>query len=94
VDLAVSLTPDTLAFYRRLLSTPVQISSCNVLKTLVNKGVKDSAAKLQVLKVLDILSIDMSTEDVAFRAALAGLFAAYGTTLVEMWENVRPARSS
>ncbi|KAI9638936.1 armadillo-type protein [Dioszegia hungarica] len=87
VDLAVSLTPDTLAFYRRLLSTPVQISSCNVLKTLVNKGVKDSAAKLQVLKVLDILSIDMTTEDVAFRAALAGLFAAYGTTLVEMWEN-------
>lgn len=90
MDLAVSLTPKTLAFYRRLLSVPaVQIPAANVLRLLAAKGVKDSSGKLQLLKVLDVLStVEMSTDDVSFRAALASLLAAHGTSLIEIYENV------
>lgn len=95
VDLAVSLTPKTLGFYRRLLSTPIRIPAVAILRTFVAKGIKDPSAKLQVLKVLDILAtIDpleiatRSDEDMTFRASLGGLLSAYGVALVDMWEDV------
>lgn len=69
----------------------MRIASVNILRSLTSKGVKDPSAKLQVVKVLDVLrTIEplMSTDDETFKAALASWLAAYGVTLIEMFENV------
>ncbi|TXT13691.1 hypothetical protein VHUM_01058 [Vanrija humicola] len=100
VDLAVSLTPDTLSFYQQLLQqdvTSLRIPAAGIIRTFAAKGMKDPAEKLQVLKVLDIISLVDPLEQqtrgvkedhelVTFRAALAGVVQAYGTELIKITE--------
>ncbi|KAL1411126.1 pre-tRNA nuclear export protein [Vanrija albida] len=100
VDLAVSLTPETLSFYQQLLQqdvTSLRIPAAGIIRTLAAKGMKDPSEKLQVLKVLDIVSLldplEQQTRNVKgdhelvnFRAALAGVIQAYGTELIKLTE--------
>jgi exportin-T len=88
-----------LSFYQRLLSqnvTSFRTAAAGIIRTLIAKGQKDPADKLQVLNVLDIISLldplEASTrggtdETIGFRVALGSILAAYGTELVELWEN-------
>ena len=91
VELTVSLNPQTLAFYRQLLSHPsLRVAAAGILRTLVGKGIKDPSEKMQIMKVLDVLSTIeplMSTDDINFKVALGSVLAVYGTELVEMWDN-------
>ncbi|KAK6908461.1 hypothetical protein I203_102463 [Kwoniella mangroviensis CBS 8507] len=107
VDLGVSLQPNTLSLYHRLLRSshiPLRTASANVIKSLAAKGVQDPQARLEVLRVLDIVSlidplesetrgVKDNEEVVAFRAAVAGVLAAFGTELIAFSENVKPLRN-
>ena len=102
VDLAVSLTPKTLQFYQRLLQHSIlslRIPAAAIMKTFVAKGTKEPSEKLQVLKVLNIVSLldrhEVQTRGatgdpdiVDFRAALGSLLAVYGAELVSFVEDV------
>ena len=102
IDLSVSLTPRTLAFYHRLIqhsSLQLKTSTAAIFRTFVAKGIKEPHEKLEELKVLDIVSLleplEAQTRDVgddseklAFRAGLAAIYAAYATALIELEENV------
>lgn len=99
VELSVTLNPQTLAFYQRLLSqnvTSFRAAAAGIIRTLIAKGQKDPSDKLQVLNVLDIVNLldplEASTrggndEIIGFRVALGSILAAYGTELVELWDN-------
>jgi exportin-T len=101
VDLTVALTPESLAFFHRLLrgSVPsLRILSASIIRTFIAKGVKEPADRLQVLRVLDILPMldpleaqtrDTNDDEVnTFRVALAGTLALYGGELITFSENV------
>lgn len=102
IDLSVSLTPRTLAFYQRLIQNPslqLRTSTAVIFRSFVAKGIKEPQDKLEELKVLDIVGLleplEAQTRDVgddtellAFRAALAAIYAAYATALIELEENV------
>lgn len=77
----------------------LRIPTATIIRTFVAKGVKDPAERLQVLKVLDIISLlsplEAETRDtkndadvVAFRAALGGILSVYGTELILFIEEV------
>jgi exportin-T len=103
IDLSVSLTPRTLEFYQRLIQNPslqLRTSTAVIFRSFVAKGIKEPQDKLEELKVLDIVGLleplEAQTRDVgddqellAFRAALAAIYAAYATALIELEENVR-----
>lgn len=103
IDLSVSLTPRTLEFYRRLIQNPslqLRTSTAVIFRSFVAKGIKEPQDKLEELKVLDIVGLleplEAQTREVgddqellAFRAALAAIYAAYATALIELEENVR-----
>ena len=102
MDLAVSLTPKTLSFYHRVLRQSIvslRIPTANVIRTFIAKGVKDPVERLQVLKVLDVISLletsEAETRDtkndvdlVAFRAALGGILSVFGCELILFIEEV------
>jgi exportin-T len=108
IDLSVSLTPRTLAFYHRLIqqpSLPLRTSTAGIFRTFVSKGIKEPHEKLEELKVLDIVSllepleaqtreVGDDSEALAFRAALAAIYAAYATALIELEENVSEIKCS
>ncbi|WVR08059.1 hypothetical protein IAU60_005105 [Kwoniella sp. DSM 27419] len=95
------LNPSSLSFYHRLLQSPhmsFRTASAIIIRTFVAKGIQDPIARLEVLKVLDVVSIldplETETRDikdneevVAFRAALAGILSSYGTELIAFSEN-------
>ncbi|RXK35182.1 hypothetical protein M231_07553 [Tremella mesenterica] len=101
VDISVSVTPKSLQFFQRSIHSsvgPVRIAAANILRTLVCKGMKSPADKLQVLKILDPLplidrlelatrSIEGDEETVSFRAALGSVISAYGSDLLELTED-------
>lgn len=68
------------------------------MRTLVTKGIKEPADKLEELKVLDVISLldplEAQTRDtqddsiVAFRATLGSVYAGYGSALIDLEENV------
>ncbi|WVQ79178.1 exportin-T [Cryptococcus sp. DSM 104549] len=101
VDLSVSLNPTTLPFYHRILRQPVvafRTSAAGIIRTLVAKGIQDPAARMEVLKVLDVLSVveplEAETSGVKddeevtnFRVALGGVLSAYGTALIGISDN-------
>ncbi|WVF68493.1 hypothetical protein IAT40_003260 [Kwoniella sp. CBS 6097] len=101
VDLQVSLNPKSLAFYQRLLQSrymALRTASAAIIRTFVVKGIQDPQARLEVLKVLNVVAIvdplEVETrgvkdneEAIAFRAAIASLLAAYGTELIGFNEN-------
>ncbi|OCF35216.1 exportin-T [Kwoniella heveanensis BCC8398] len=101
VDLGVSLNPKSLAFYQRLLQSrhmPLRTASAAILRTFVVKGIQDPQARLEVLKVLNVVAIvdpleaetrgvKDNEEAIAFRASIASLLAAYGTELIGFNEN-------
>jgi exportin-T len=107
VDLAVTLTPETLAFYHRILKQSIpslRIAGASILKTLVGKGLKDQAERLQVLRILDVVNVldplEASTRDtkddddnIAFRASLGGVLQVYGSDLITITEEVSRLRS-
>ena len=98
----MTLTPQTLAFYSRLLDqgiTSLRIPAASLLKTLVGKGIKDPAEKLQVLKILNVVSLldplEASTREtkgdselVAYRVAIGGILQVFGSELVSFVDNV------
>lgn len=98
----MTLTPETLPFYHRVLKQPVpslRIAGASILKTLVGKGLKDQSERLQVLKILDVVNIldplEASTRDIkddddniAFRASLGGILQVYGSDLIAFIEEV------
>lgn len=98
----MTLTPDTLSFYQRLLRQPLlslQAAGAVQLRTLVAKGVKEPAERLNVLRILDVVSIidplEVSTRDtkdndeaLAFRVAVAGVINIYGVQLIEFIDEV------
>ncbi|WVQ66053.1 uncharacterized protein L199_004231 [Kwoniella botswanensis] len=102
VDLGVSLQPKTLSLYHRLLRSShisLRTASANIIRSLAAKGVQDPQARLEVLRVLDIVSlvdplesetrgVKDNEEVVAFRAAVAGILSAFGTELIAFSENV------
>ncbi|WVQ96040.1 hypothetical protein IAU59_003140 [Kwoniella sp. CBS 9459] len=101
VDLGVSLNPKSLAFYQRLLQSrhmALRTASAAILRTFVVKGIQDPQSRLEVLKVLNVVSIvdpleaetrgvKDNEEAVNFRAAIASLLAAYGIELIGFNEN-------
>jgi exportin-T len=96
--MTVSLTPDTLALYKQVLQQQQFLSlrggATKVLVALASKGMKNPAEKLQVLHVLDLVSLidpieaetreaaNHDPEILAFRTKLAGLLSAYGEELI------------
>ena len=71
-----------------------------MIKVLVAKGLKDPAERLNVLRILDIVSVldplEASTRDtkddadvLAFRVSLGGILNVYGTQLIDFIEEVR-----
>ncbi|WWD20310.1 exportin-T [Kwoniella shandongensis] len=104
VDLGVPLNPKSLPFYHRLIRQPIvaiRIAAANILRTFVAKGIQDPAARIEVLKVLNVLAIVDPLESetsgirdneevVTFRAALGNLLAIYGTELIAFSENENP----
>lgn len=102
MDLSVALTPDTLAFYQRLLRQPIasiRTAAANILRTLVGKGIKDPAERLQVLSILNVVNtldpLEAETRDskddeevVAFRTAIGAVLQQLGSDLVTFIENV------
>ncbi|WWC92796.1 uncharacterized protein L201_007755 [Kwoniella dendrophila CBS 6074] len=101
VDLGVSLSPTSLALYHRILRSrhiSLRTATANIIRSFAAKGVQDPQARLEVLKVLDIVSLvdplEVETrgvkdneEVVAFRAAVGGVLATFGTELVALSEN-------
>lgn len=70
-----------------------------IFRSFVAKGIKEPQDKLEELKVLDIVGLleplEAQTREVGddsdlltFRAALAAIYAAYATALIELEENV------
>lgn len=107
VELGVSLTPQTLAFYHRLLQQPImslRTVTTTILRTFIAKGTQDPAERLQILKALDVISLldplenstqiasKDDTDMTAFRAGLAGVLQTYGSELIEYIENVSHRR--
>jgi len=102
IDLSVSLTPRTLAFYQRLIqhsSLPLRTSTAAIFRILVSKGIKDPKEKLEELKVLNVISllepleaqsreVQDDSDMLVFRAGIAAVYAAYVTALIELEENV------
>ncbi|ORX37714.1 tRNA binding protein [Kockovaella imperatae] len=89
IDLSVSLTPDTLAFYQRLIkSTPLKVPTATIFRTLVTRGMQDTSERLQVFGILDIASLvdelEPNAKEDDFRAALGTLIGSYATELINM----------
>nr|XP_019043552.1 exportin-T [Kwoniella bestiolae CBS 10118]OCF22482.1 exportin-T [Kwoniella bestiolae CBS 10118] len=101
VDLGVSLQPKSLALYHRLLRSshiPLRTATANIIKSLAAKGVQDPQARLEVLRVLNLVSlvdplesetrgVKDNEEVIAFRAAVASILATFGTELIGFFEN-------
>ncbi|ODO00845.1 exportin-T [Cryptococcus wingfieldii CBS 7118] len=100
IDLGVSLNPTTLSFYHRILRQPIfsfRTSAASIYRTLVAKGIQDPQGRLQVLRVLDPVSLIDSLESetannqdedvIAFRASLGAVLSAYGVSLVALFDN-------
>ena len=77
----------------------LRIPTAIVIRTFVAKGIKDPSERLQVLKVLDVISLldpleteTRSTQDDAnveiFRTAIGGVLTVYGTELIIFMEEV------
>lgn len=103
VDLSVALTPKSLSLYHRFLQssyTPLRTSTTAIMRIFVAKGIKEPSEKLEVMKVLNVLSLLDPLESqtrgapddamVTFRAGLGGILAAYGTELIALTEVVSP----
>jgi len=102
IDISVSLTPDTLAFYKQVLQQQqflsLRGSASKLLMAITNKGMKDPSEKLQVLRVLDLVPLidpieaetrELAKDDpdiVAFRTKLSGLLSTYGEELIAIAE--------
>lgn len=73
------------------------------MRTLVTKGIKEPADKLEELKVLDVVSLldpleaqSRDTQDeaaISFRATLGSVYAGYGSALIDLEENVSDSMS-
>lgn len=66
VDITVSITPESLNVYKRLASGPnvrYSNSALSIYATLLSKGTKTSAEKLQVLQVLDVMAFVVALEE-------------------------------
>lgn len=100
VDITVTLTPDTLNFYHQVLQQDIvslRTISAEALRTFAAKGMQDPSEKLQVLKILNAVSLvdplESSTRDVKddhevvlFRAMLASFLQAFGIELIKLTE--------
>lgn len=96
IDIGVSLTPETLEFYKQVLQQRSFITlrggAAKVLMAITNKGMKDPSEKLQVLGILDLVPIitpiEQETRDnedhevITFRTKLSGLLSTYGEELI------------
>ncbi|WRT69690.1 uncharacterized protein IL334_006680 [Kwoniella shivajii] len=101
VDLAVSLSPKSLSLYHRILQSrhiTLRTASANIIKTFAAKGIQDPQARLEVLKVLNVVSLVDPLESetrgvkdneavIAFRAAIGGILATFGTEAIAFTEN-------
>lgn len=59
VDINASVTPDSLALYRKLVEHPsprYRNVALSVYSILLHKGTKTSAEKLQIVQVLDVMA--------------------------------------
>ncbi|KAK4688536.1 exportin-T, partial [Tremellales sp. Uapishka_1] len=95
IDIAVALTPKSLSFLHRLLQqsvTPIRTAAANVFRNFISKGIKDPPERMQVLRVLDVISVldplEAQTRGIKdddemdqFRVALGGDLSAYGLEL-------------
>nr|XP_019009359.1 exportin-T [Kwoniella pini CBS 10737]OCF48140.1 exportin-T [Kwoniella pini CBS 10737] len=101
VDLSVSLSPSSLSLYHRILRSQnmtLRTAAANIMRSFAAKGIQDPQARLEVLKVLDVVSlvdplesetrgVRDNEEVIAFRAAIGGILATFGTELVTFTEN-------
>ncbi|KAL7425109.1 pre-tRNA nuclear export protein [Cryptotrichosporon argae] len=98
VDLSVTLTPQTLAFYRQLLQQPIltlATPTANVIRSFITKGLQDPAEKLQVLRALEIVALvdpletqtrNQGDDATMFRVALGNVVQSYGVELLKLSE--------
>ncbi|WWC65824.1 uncharacterized protein I303_108446 [Kwoniella dejecticola CBS 10117] len=102
VDLGVSLSPKSLSLYHKILQSrhiTLRTAAANIIRSFAAKGVQDPQARLEVLKVLDVVAlvdpleaetrgVKDNEEVTAFRTAIGGILAAFGTELVAFTENM------
>ena len=104
VDITISVTPQSLALYQQLVNhaSPVYRSAAlTIYNTLLAKGTKTPAEKLQVMSVLNVMAFipsieqnsrrsgkSRSPEEERFRENLAKLLSSQGVEAVKVYEDV------
>ncbi|GHJ86694.1 hypothetical protein NliqN6_3096 [Naganishia liquefaciens] len=105
VDITISVTPQSLALYQQLVNhaSPVYRSAAlTIYNTLLAKGTKTPAEKLQVMSVLNVMAFipsieqnsqrsgkSRSSEEERFRENLAKLLSSQGVEAVKVYEDSR-----
>lgn len=108
VDIATSVTSESLSLYQRLVnhSSPVYRSAAlNIYNTLLSKGTKTPPEKIEIMTVLNVMAFiptleqnsraagqSRSTEEERFRESLAKLLSSQGVEAVKVYEDVSDCR--